>query len=216
MRIKNGNISLALWLLAGLVATPVFAKDGDSKTYGSISAKSSNSVTVQGINFTMTSSSQCERSNGSHISCSSIAIGNYVEVSWTGNYLVREIELLSTSNAQPTPSATPGHSSSNDDNGHHSNTSHSSSKSKSSKKQVKIKASFGSDSSSTIAGGRVEYRVKKSETRFLVSISIPENTSPSISSLEEAKALSITAKFSRSGTANALYTRKLDNRKPEK
>ena len=198
-----------------LMVTNAQAKSGDIKTNGNISAITSSSLTVQGVNFLMTPSTECELSTGAHVSCAVFQVGNYVQVKWSGNHVVRELELISVLGgaASPAASITPGSGHNSDDNGHHSGSSgHSKS---ASKKELKFKASFGSDNSSVKPGGKVDYRVKKNEKRFVIKLKIPENSSPRITSAADAQALNISAQLSRNGIVYAVCMLKLDDGSPD-
>lgn len=185
--------------LLTVLASNVYAKDGENETTGRISARSSSAITVQGINFPISSGTECETSSSVNIACSSLIVGDLVEVHWSGNYSVREITRLSSSSspgATPTPNVTATPSSGNG--GGNSNDDKSGSK-----KNARLRVNLGDDDSSEVAGGKAEYRVKSKETRFTVTVKVPEGSSPLIESIDDARALSIKAQLSRGGSMYA-------------
>jgi len=215
-------------LIGGLIgADAAFAKNGDIKAEGILSALSATSATVAGATYVIDAQTDFENANGADISPSAFSVGDRVEIKGprvNGVLIARELELQADltpgSGASPSPSASPSASPSpsptlGDDRGHHGNgddSGHggnqgggksgkgSGGNSQESRLRAKMSRVEGS-----LAGGKLDYRVESKETRLSVNVKIPlPSTLPAIADSTAAAAAALEVALSRSGVEYAV------------
>jgi hypothetical protein len=183
-----------------LLSTSLALASDDNETYGAITAVSPNGISVAGVGFVFGSNVECEYLNKVNFPCSQLAVGDMVEVEWTGNRIAREIKLYNSVTPTPTPSptaspsptATPGEGRGREN-------------------KSKLSVRLRSDDVGVRPSGKAEFESKKKEQKLSIKVKIPEGSSPLIESLEDAEALLLKAQIVRDSAVYAECDFELDD-----
>ena len=214
------QLCFALLIGGLLVSGAAHAKDGDIKAEGILSALSATSATVAGATYVIDAQTDFEDDNGADISPSAFSVGDRVEIKGprvNGVLIARELELKADltpgSGATPSPSASPSPSPTlSDDRGHHGNgrggsddsRGHGNSGKGGDSQESRLRAKMTRVEGS-LAGGKLDYRLERKETRLSVNVKIPlPSTLPAIADSTAAAAAALEVALSRSGVEYAV------------
>lgn len=161
------------------------------KVKGTIEAITSDSLSIKGFSYTLTSATAYEK-NDHQTTRSAFAVGDYVQVSFLSDSSVLKVEGTSEAHITPTPIPTPV----------------------ATPKVTRFNARLKPLGSSTAKGESVASYSEK-ESKFTVNVRIPHNSIPFATTESEAKVLVVKAAIMRDGDLVATCTAAFEPKKAQ-